>query len=56
MGSSHEDYDNAQQLLRRGVLPVEDYTQVYPFEDAMTAMADSIAARTPKAVVQLQPA
>ena len=56
MGSSHEDYDNAQQLLRRGVLPVEDYTQVYAFEDAMTAMADSIAARTPKAVLQLQPA
>ncbi|MEO6595881.1 MAG: alcohol dehydrogenase catalytic domain-containing protein [Planctomycetota bacterium] len=56
MGSSHEDYDHAQLLLQRGVLPVELYTQVYAFENAMTAMADSIAARTPKAVVQVQSA
>lgn len=54
MGSSHEDYDNAQLLLRRGVLPVELYTQLYPFENAIEAMADSIAARTCKAVIQVQ--
>ena len=54
MGSSHEDYDNAQLLLQRGVLPVETYTQLYQFENAMTAMADSIGARTPKAVIQVQ--
>ncbi|HEX5053636.1 MAG TPA: alcohol dehydrogenase catalytic domain-containing protein [Planctomycetota bacterium] len=56
MGSSHEDYEHAQLLLQRGVLPVELYTQVYAFENAMTAMADSIAARTPKAIVAVQPA
>ncbi len=56
MGSSHEDYDNAQLLLQRGVLPVEVYTQLYQFEHAMTAMADSIAARTTKAVIQVQSA
>ena len=54
MGSSHEDYDNAQLLLQRGVLPVETYTQLYQFENAMTAMSDSIGARTPKAVIQVQ--
>jgi threonine dehydrogenase-like Zn-dependent dehydrogenase len=54
MGSSHEDYDQAQLLLQRGVLPVETYTQLYPFAAAMTAMADSIAARTPKAVIEVQ--
>jgi len=54
MGSSHEDYDNAQLLLRRGVLPVELYTQLYAFDNAIEAMADSIAARTCKAVIQVQ--
>jgi threonine dehydrogenase-like Zn-dependent dehydrogenase len=54
MGSSHEDYDNAQLLLLRGVLPVETYTQLYAFGDAITAMADSIAARTCKAVIEVQ--
>ena len=39
---------------KRGVLPVEAYTQLYPFDDAITAMADSIAARTCKAVIQVQ--
>ncbi len=55
MGSSHEDYDNAQRLLQRGVFPVEHYTQLYPFADAMRAMTDSIRARTPKAVLQINP-
>lgn len=54
MGSSHEDYDNAQLLLQRGVLPVEVYTQLYQFENALTALSDSIRARTPKAVIQVQ--
>jgi hypothetical protein len=56
MGSKPRRLRHAQLLLRRGVLPVEEYTQVDAFEDAMTAMADSIAARTPKAVLLLQPA
>ncbi|MBK8100969.1 MAG: alcohol dehydrogenase catalytic domain-containing protein [Planctomycetes bacterium] len=54
MGSSHEDYDNAQTLLLRGVLPAEVYATTYPFERAIDALADSIAAKTPKAVVQVQ--
>jgi len=53
MGSSHEDYDNAQLLLQRGVLPVEAYATTYAFGDAIAALADSIAAKTPKAVVQV---
>lgn len=56
MGSSHEDYDNAQLLLQRGVLPVEAYTQLYAFENALAALSDSIAARTPKALIQVQSA
>jgi L-iditol 2-dehydrogenase len=51
MGSSHEDYDNAQRLLSAGVVPVETYTRVYDFDDAMLAMRDSIRALTPKAVM-----
>lgn len=53
MGSSHEDYDNAQKLLQRGVFPVETYSRVYPFVSAMRAMEDSIRARTPKAVLAI---
>lgn len=53
MGSSHEDYDNAQTLLLRGLLPVETYATTYRFGDALQALADSIAAKTPKAVVQV---
>lgn len=55
MGSSREDFDNAQLLLERGVIPVEAYTQCYPFADALVAMQDSIAARTPKAVLVVNP-
>ncbi len=55
MGSSREDFDNAQILLQRGTFPVEAYTQVYPFESALDAMADSICARTPKAVMAINP-
>jgi threonine dehydrogenase-like Zn-dependent dehydrogenase len=53
MGSSHEDYDNAQLLLQRGVLPVEAYATTYPFGNALDALADSIAAKTTKAIVQV---
>ena len=53
MGSSHEDYDNAQLLLQRGVLPVEAYATTYPFANALDALADSIAAKTTKAIVQV---
>jgi L-iditol 2-dehydrogenase len=56
MGSSHEDYDHAQLLLLRGVLPVEVYARTYSFARALDALADSIAATTPKAVVQVQDA
>jgi L-iditol 2-dehydrogenase len=53
MGSSHEDYDAAQQLLLQGVLPVDVYARVYAFDRVLDAVADSIAARTPKAIVQV---
>ena len=53
MGSSHEDYDNAQKLLQHGMFPVEDYTTIYPFDDVISAMSDSIRARTPKALLQI---
>lgn len=56
MGSSRDDYDTAQHLLQRGVLPVDHYTRIYPFARALEAMADSIAARTPKAIVRVQDA
>lgn len=55
MGSSHEDYDNAQKLLQRGVFPVDVYTRLYPFADAIAAMTDSIRARTPKAMLEINP-
>lgn len=55
MGSSREDFDHAQVLLQRGVIPVDAYTRCYPFAEALAAMADSIAARTPKAVLAINP-
>lgn len=56
MGSSREDFDNAQTLLARGAFPAEHYARVYPFADVMTAMDDSITARTPKAVLGIHDA
>jgi hypothetical protein len=38
-------------VLSAGVVPVETYTRVYDFDDAMLAMRDSIRALTPKAVM-----
>jgi threonine dehydrogenase-like Zn-dependent dehydrogenase len=51
MGSSREDFDNAQRLIARGVVPVAEYARQYPFARVLEAMDDSIAARTTKAVL-----
>ncbi len=51
MGSNREDFQNAQNLLQRGVFPVDVYSQQYSFNDAMTAMEESITAKTPKAIL-----
>ena len=51
MGSNREDFLTAQKLLQRGVFPVDVYSQQYAFSDAMTAMEESITAKTPKAIL-----
>ena len=51
MGSNREDFQIAQNLLQRGVFPVDVYSQQYSFDDAMTAMEESITAQTPKAIL-----
>lgn len=51
MGSSREDFENAMTLIARGDFQVDVYAQLYPFERVIEAMDDSIAARTPKAVM-----
>ena len=51
MGSNREDFQTAQKLLQRGVFPVDVYSQQYAFSDAMTAMEESITAKTPKAIL-----
>jgi threonine dehydrogenase-like Zn-dependent dehydrogenase len=51
MGSNRSDFLTAQALLLRGGFPVEDYSQLYEFDDVIQAMDDSISARTPKAVL-----
>jgi threonine dehydrogenase-like Zn-dependent dehydrogenase len=53
MGSSRGDFEVAQTLLQRNVFAVERYSQVYAFENVLTAMEDSILARTPKAVLEV---
>lgn len=53
MGSSREDFENAQQLIARGVFEVEPFAQRYPFERVLEAMDDSMAARTTKAVLEV---
>ncbi|MEM7316717.1 MAG: zinc-binding dehydrogenase [Planctomycetota bacterium] len=55
MGSNREDFEVAQALLHRGVFPVDEYSQVYPFDNAMQAMEDSIRAKTPKAILAVNP-
>lgn len=56
MGSSHEDFVNAQMLIERGLFPVDVYAQLYPFDRVLDAMDDSIAARTTKAVLAVNDA
>ena len=51
MGSNRKDFQTAQKLLQRGVFPVDVYSQQYAFSDAMTAMEESITAKTPKAIL-----
>jgi len=51
MGSNREDFQTAQKLLQRGVFPVDVYSQQYSFDDALTAMEESITAKTPKAIL-----
>lgn len=53
MGSNREDFENAQTLLQQGVFPVEAYSKVYPFDQAMDAMEQSITAQTTKAILQI---
>jgi hypothetical protein len=53
MGSSREDFENAQLLIERGIFPADPYAQVYPFGSLMEAMDDSIGARTTKAILQV---
>ncbi len=53
MGSSREDFENAQLLIERGIFPAEPYAQIYPFTSLMDAMDDSIAARTTKAILEV---
>jgi threonine dehydrogenase-like Zn-dependent dehydrogenase len=53
MGSNREDFKNAQTLLAQGVFPVDTYSKVYPFADAIQAMEDSISAQTTKAILQV---
>lgn len=53
MGSSREDFEDAQTLLARGVFPVEEYAQRYEFGHVLEAMDDSLSARTPKAVLAI---
>ena len=51
MGSSREDFENAMLLIERGAFAIEPYTQLYSFDRVIAAMEDSMAARTPKAVL-----
>jgi threonine dehydrogenase-like Zn-dependent dehydrogenase len=55
MGSSREDFENAQQLIARGVFDVKPFAELYPFARVLEAMDDSMAARTTKAVLQVNP-
>jgi threonine dehydrogenase-like Zn-dependent dehydrogenase len=53
MGSNREDFENAQTLLQRGVFPIEEYSKVYSFDQALVAMEESITAKTTKAILQI---
>ncbi|MBI5851588.1 MAG: alcohol dehydrogenase catalytic domain-containing protein [Planctomycetes bacterium] len=51
MGSSREDFETAMLLIERGAFAIEPYAQVYAFDRVLEAMDDSMAARTPKAIM-----
>jgi len=53
MGSNREDFEIAQILLRDGLFRVEDYARTYPLERGLEALADSMSARTPKAILEV---
>ncbi len=53
MGSDRVDFEVAQSLLQQSVIPVERYSQVYLFADALIAMEDSILAKTTKAILKI---
>ncbi len=53
MGSNLDDFLIAQKLLQENVFPVEVYSQQYAFDDVIEAMADSITAKTPKAILAI---
>jgi threonine dehydrogenase-like Zn-dependent dehydrogenase len=55
MGSNREDFETAQALLQRGVFPVDVYSQEYSFDNALEAMEESIMAKTPKALLAVNP-
>ena len=52
-GSDRQDVATAQMLLRDGVVPFEQYLQIYPFNDAMQAMSDLMSAKTMKPVLRV---
>jgi threonine dehydrogenase-like Zn-dependent dehydrogenase len=53
MGSNRADFVVAQTLLERGMFPIEAYSQIYPFQEVIRAMDDSMSAATPKAVLAI---
>ena len=53
MGSHKDNFLVAQKLLVQGVFPAEHYINLYDFEEIEQAFADSIQAKTTKAVVKM---
>ena len=54
MGSSRDDFETAQKLLRDGIFEAEEYATVYGLQDALKGFADSMTARVAKAVVEIR--
>jgi threonine dehydrogenase-like Zn-dependent dehydrogenase len=55
MGSSYEDFLNAQLLIARGAFDPTPYVEQFSFDDVLEAMDASIGARTTKAVLAVNP-
>ncbi|MDR0814435.1 MAG: alcohol dehydrogenase catalytic domain-containing protein [Bacteroidales bacterium] len=53
MGSHKENFLIAQKLLVEGIFPADHYINLYDFEHINPAFADSIQAKTTKAVVKM---